>query len=64
MNTTREIRPVDMQQVIEFLRKNLGLEVESESHYTGDMDGSGSLYSTSHTVKLVLDGETISSISL
>ena len=64
MSTTREIRPVDMQQVIEYLRENLRIEHKTESNYTGGMDGSGSLYSDSHTIELVLDGDVISSISL
>lgn len=64
MSATREIRPVDMQQVVEFLRANLRIEVVTERSYTGDMDGSGSLYSDSHTIKLVLDGEVISETSL
>jgi len=61
MSSTREIVPVDMQQVIEYLQKNLRIEVKTESNYTGDMDGSGSLYSDSHTIELVLDGDVISS---
>jgi len=53
-----------MQQVIEYLRENLRIEHKTESNYTGGMDGSGSLYSYSHTIELVLDGDVISSISL
>jgi len=64
MNTTREIRPVDMQMVMDHLRENLRIEVQTESNYTGGMDGSGSLYSDSHTINLMLDGEVISSINI
>jgi hypothetical protein len=62
--STREIRPIDMQMVVEFLREKLRIEVETESNYTGDMDGSGSLYSNSHTIRLTLDGEVISETSI
>lgn len=61
---TRVINPIDMQMVTEYLRKNLRIDVETTSSYTGDMDGSGSLYSSSHTIKLVLDGEVISETSI
>lgn len=64
MNVTREIRPVDIQQVIEYLRENPRIEHKTESNYTGGMDGSGRLYRDNHTIELVLDGDVISSISL
>jgi hypothetical protein len=62
--STREIRPIDMQMVVEFLRENLRIEVETTREYTGDMDGGGSLYRDSHTIKLTLDGEVISEASI
>lgn len=62
--STREVRPIDMQMVVEYLRQNLRIDVETTSSYTGDMDGSGSLYSSSHTIKLILDGEVISETSI
>lgn len=62
--STRAIRPIDMQMVTDYLRENLRIEVETTSNYTGDMDGSGNLYSNSHTIKLTLDGEVISETSI
>lgn len=51
-------------ELIEFLRDSLRIEVETTREYTGDMDGSGSLYSNSHTVRLILNNEVISEASL
>lgn len=62
--STREIRPIDMQMVTDYLRESLRIEVTTERHYTGDMNGSGSLYCDSHTIKLTLDGEVISETSI
>lgn len=45
--------------VIALLRENLRIEVETNSEYTGGLDG-GPLYRDSHVVKLTFDGETIS----
>lgn len=44
---------------IAWLRDSLRIEVETNSEYTGGLDG-GPLYRDSHVVKLTLDGETIS----
>lgn len=55
---------MDRDDLIAFLKESLRIEVETTSEYTGDMDGSGRLYSDSHTINLVLDGDVISSISL
>jgi hypothetical protein len=54
----------DRQELIELLRENLRIEIESTREYSGDMDGSGNLYSTHSTIKLVFDGEIISEASL
>lgn len=62
--STREIRPIDMQMVTDYLREALRIEVTTESTYTGGMDGSGSLYSNSYSIKLTLDGEVISETSI
>jgi len=51
-------------EMIQFLRANLRIEVNKTSEYTGGMNGSGSLYSDSHTIQLVLDDEVISEVSL
>lgn len=61
--TTRIITPVDMQQVIEYLRENLTIDVETSSEYTGGMDD-GPCYRDHHVIRLLLDGEVVSSASL
>lgn len=55
---------MERDELIEFLRNSLRIEVKTTSEYTGDMDGCGSLYSDSHTVRLILDNEVISEASL
>lgn len=60
---TRAILPIDMQMVTEYLRENLSIEVTTTSEYNGGMDG-GPMYTNSHTVQLLLDGEVISEASL
>jgi hypothetical protein len=55
---------MEREEILELLRDSLRIEVETESHYSGDMDGSGNLYRDSHTIKLILDGEVISSTSI
>lgn len=51
------------QEQIEWLKENLRLNVREEQNYTGGMDGSGSLYSTSKIIELTLEGEVVDSIS-
>jgi len=53
----------EREALIEFLRENLRIEVQTTSEYTGGM-GDGPLYSDCHTVQLLLDGEVISEASL
>jgi hypothetical protein len=48
-------------ELIEFLRENLSIEIDSTSEYTGAIEGP--LYETRLTFRLVLDGETISEAS-
>jgi hypothetical protein len=48
------------QELFEYLKQNLRLNLKSTSEYTGGLDGSGSLYKDSHTIQLVLEGEVIS----
>lgn len=55
---------MNMHQIIEYLKENLRIETSTSSNYTGGMDGSGSLYQTEITIKLVLDGEEISSVTI
>lgn len=52
-----------MEEVLALLEDALELDVETESVYTGGMDGSD-LYEDSHTVTLKLNGKPISSIYL
>ncbi len=51
---------MEREQLIEFLRENLRIEVTTISEYTGGLDGSGSLYAPVTTVRLMLEGEVIS----
>lgn len=46
----------------EWLRDNLRIEIETTSEYVGINDGP--MYKDFHTLRLVLDGETISEVSL
>lgn len=55
---------MNMHQIIEYLKENLRIETSISSEYTGGMDGSGSMYTTITTIKLVLDGEEISSVTI
>lgn len=50
---------MDRDELIEFLRENLRIEVETTSNYTGGMDG-GDLYRNISTIQIVLCGEVIS----
>lgn len=45
-------------ELLEFLRENLRIEIDSTSEYTGAMEGP--MYETRLTFRLVLDGQTIS----
>ena len=47
----------------EYLRDNLRIEVKTTSEYTGHMD-SGEMYRDRRTIELTLDGEIISEITL
>ena len=48
------------QELFEYLKQNLRLNLKSTSEYTGGLDGSGCLYKDCHTIQLVLEGEVIS----
>lgn len=61
---TREIQPCDLEMVRDYLAKNLRIELQRTSNYTGGLDGSGQLYRDSHTIELTLDGQVISYIDL
>lgn len=51
------------EQILQLIREELTIDVTTDSIYTGGMDGGG-LYRNVHTVKLILDGEVISSVWL
>ena len=51
------------EKIAEYLRDNLRLEVETISNYNGGMSD-GPMYTDSHSIKLVLNGEVISEVSL
>lgn len=57
----RELTYDEMFQ--QYLKKNLRLEVKTQSNYTGGMN-EGPLYVDSHTVQLVLEDEIISEVNL
>lgn len=49
-------------ELIAYLRENLRIEIETESSYTGGMDG-GPMYQNYTVIRLVLEGETISEVT-
>lgn len=54
----------EMQEMIrEYLRDNLRLDVCTDSVYNGGMN-EGPMYTNYHSIKLVLDNEVISEVSL
>jgi hypothetical protein len=68
MSTTSLSERPDMdeelrEQIIEFLKENLTLDLDTQTNYSGGMDG-GPLYEDSKTLKLLIDGEVISEIGL
>lgn len=56
----RVINPIDMQMVKEYLTDNLRIESSYSQEYGGSLSG----YEVRCTIKLVLDGEEISSTRL
>lgn len=59
MSGTREIRPIDMQMVTEYLKANLRIDARIVSGY-----GYGGETEYSTEIKLVLEGEVISETSI
>ena len=51
------------EELIDFLRENLRLDIETTSEYNGGMND-GPMYTQRHSIQLTLDGEVISSVSL
>ena len=62
MNTTESPKP-SMEDIKQYLRTNLCLDVVTRSNYVGAMGG-GSCYIDSNRIILMLDGEVISSIDI
>lgn len=62
MGTTREIRPVDMEQVINYIRENLKIEINTSINYVGSLGRT--MYEDSRTLKLVLGDEVIGEVYL
>lgn len=59
---TRIIGACDLEMVRDYLAKNLRIELQSSSEYTGA--DSGDLYSHRRTIELVLDDQVISYIDI
>jgi hypothetical protein len=55
---------MDEDELFNYLKTYLSLDVDQEENYTGDMDGSGNLYETETRVILRLNGEEISSVTI
>jgi len=54
---------MEREDVIQLIKENLTLDVNSTSEYVGDM-GEGSMYEERHTIEIRFDGEVISSIAI
>jgi hypothetical protein len=54
--------PENLEQIRQYIRDNLRLDVKTESVYNGGMDGP--MYNDRHSVQLILDDEVISEVSL
>lgn len=50
------------EEVLAMLRKELEMEIETTSDYTGSTDGA--LYKDRHTLRLLLNGDVISEVYL
>jgi len=48
------------EQLFEYLRDNLRLNLKTSSEYAGGIDNSGQLYRDSHTIQLILEDVVIS----
>lgn len=51
------------EELMDFLRDHLRLEVETTSSYNGGMND-GPMYTSGYSIKLVMNGEVISEVSL
>jgi hypothetical protein len=52
------------QLILDVLRESLTIEVEPKQVYSGGMRGDGNMYDQQITIKLLLDGEEISTASI
>ena len=50
--------------IIQVIREELEFDTKTESVYTGDMEGNGSLYRNSHYVTVKVGGEVLTTIDL
>ena len=50
---------IQREEILNLLREELRIDVDTKSVYTGGMDGSGELYRNCHTVKILLGNEVI-----
>lgn len=48
------------EEILQILKEELRVEVDTKSVYTGGLDDSGTLYKDSHIVKVILGDEVIS----
>jgi hypothetical protein len=51
------------EQILQLIREELSVDIETSNEYTGGFDGSP-LYKNSHTLKIMLGNECISSVYL
>lgn len=52
-------------KIFEYLSNNLIIDVNTEEEYVGSLgDGSGSLYKSYHTIKIILEDKVITSAYL
>jgi hypothetical protein len=59
-----EMTEEQQEELFEYLKEHMRLDMKITSEYTGGMDGSGMLYKDSHTIQLTLEGVVISALYL
>jgi len=55
---------MEREDVIQLIKENLTLDVNSTSEYVGDMGEGGNMYEERHTIEILFDGQVISSIDI
>jgi len=53
---------MEKQEIIDLIKDNLSMEIESTDRYNGGMDD-GSMYTQQHEIHLLFDGQIISEVS-